>query len=493
MGFHMKLVNFDEKFRQSLRPPVILNEHDITTKEGKEALNNILRIRYEGDTLDSIPRCDCGKVTGRANSNVTCDVCNKKPVSSADQPLEPSVWMAPLEGCVGFINPTAWIILEKALTDNGVSMLEWMCSPTFTPPSDLRSRMRRLVALYDERKYTRGINFFIENFDIIFKMLLDHDLLYNNKPAMTAMLVRFVQKFRGALFPRHLPMASRMIFITEDTVTGRYADIGMTPALDAARTISEFSRSKIPFSLKVREARMVKCITLLAEFYLNTVSSTLGRKEGMLRKHDFGSRLHLSARAVITSISDNHIYDECYLPWSLSAMLFQTFLTSKLLHRGYTPNEAKAFVYENCLRYHPLMEELFNELINEGFGDPPTWAEEDFGRRLVGGIPILLNRNPSLQRGSIQTLRVTKIKNDVRDNSISLSVLILAGFNADFDGDALNLIVIPDRRLYQHFKALEPHRNILDLRRPLAIGGNLKQASPVVATISNWQSRERHQ
>lgn len=434
MGFHLKLVDFDTMFRQSVRPPVILNDHDITTKEGKEALNAILRVRYEGDTMNSVPRCACGKVTGRANLPIVCDVCNTKPVASTDQPLEPSVWMAPLEGCVGFVNPTAWIILEKALTDNGTSMIEWMCSPTFTPAGEPRARMKRLMVLYEEKSFQRGINYFIENFDVIFKALLEYGLVYNNKPAMTQMLSQFVAKFRHALFPHYLPMPSRLVFITEDTVTGRYADIGMTPALDAARTISEYSRAKIPFSLKVREARMVKCITLLSEFYQTTVTTTLGRKEGMERKHVFGSRLHLSARAVITSISNNHIYDEIYLPWSLSALLFQTFLTSKLLHRGYTPNEAKAFIYENCLRHHPLMEELFNELIAEGFGDPPTWAEEDFGRKMIGGIPVALNRNPSLQRGSIQTLRVTKVKNDVRDNSISVSVLILTGFNADSIG-----------------------------------------------------------
>jgi len=165
-------------------------------------------------------------------------------------------------------------------------------------------------------------------------------------------------------------------------------------------------------------------------------------------------------------------------------MLFRVFLESKLMRLGYTHNECVRFIYENTLKYHPLLDQLFQELIAEGFGVAP-----DTGAR--GGIPIILQRNPSLQRGSAQCLRITQIKTDPRDNSIGMSVLVLAGANADFDGDALNLIVIPDERMYQSFRRLEPHLTSLDLRRPWAISGNLKMPAPVTISMVNWASSDR--
>ena len=93
-------------------------------------------------------------------------------------------------------------------------------------------------------------------------------------------------------------------------------------------------------------------------------------------------------------------------------------LISKLLKRGFTPNEALRHIHKHTLKYDLLIDEIFQELISEA----------------GGSIPILLQRNPSLTRGSIQQLKVTKIKTDPNVNTISLSVLILAAFNADFDG-----------------------------------------------------------
>ena len=48
------------------------------------------------------------------------------------------------------------------------------------------------------------------------------------------------------------------------------------------------------------------------------------------------------------------------------------------------------------------------------------------------GLPCCFNRNPTLLRGSIQQLYITKIKSDdINDNTISLSVMILASYNAE--------------------------------------------------------------
>ena len=55
------------------------------------------------------------------------------------------------------------------------------------------------------------------------------------------------------------------------------------------------------------------------------------------------------------------------------------------------------------------------------------------------GMPCLFHRNPSLLSGSSEYLRITKIKRDTGDNTISLSTLVVKAPNGDFDGDALKV------------------------------------------------------
>lgn len=41
---------------------------------------------------------------------------------------------------------------------------------------------------------------------------------------------------------------------------------------------------------------------------------------------------------------------------------------------------------------------------------------------------------PSLERGSVQLTRITKVKTDPAIPTVSISILIVKGLNADFDG-----------------------------------------------------------
>ncbi|MNI36948.1 RNA polymerase Rpb1, domain 2 [compost metagenome] len=141
------------------------------------------------------------------------------------------------------------------------------------------------------------------------------------------------------------------------------------------------------------------------------------------------------------------------------------------MKRGFTPNEANKFLYENTLRYHPLLDELFQELINES------------PRK---GIPVIFQRNPTLTRLSAQRLYIRRIKKDPRINTISPSVNILSGMNADFDGDALNGIVILDQKTLEKLDPLAPRNGVLDLRAPRAISGHVSLSSTIIATIANF-------
>lgn len=52
--------------------------------------------------------------------------------------------------------------------------------------------------------------------------------------------------------------------------------------------------------------------------------------------------------------------------------------------------------------------------------------------------------------------------------------------------DALNGMLILDRRMYERMKALEPHTGVLDLDTPRTLSSNIQIPAPTVSTISNW-------
>lgn len=478
MGVHLALINHDELFASLTAPPVIVNDVDVSMQEKREWLNQRLYTKYEGDSLEVLPSCECGRLKGDQFEGIRCvtedgvEGCNTVCAPVTERALESLLWIRPPKGVAALINPIVWIIMSQKLTFDGHNLLEWLTNPTYKTDSDpLPKKVAKLKTL----SYDRGINYFYNNFDLIMEGLFQNGLIQGTARDRKDFM-RWIAENRGGIFSQHVPIPSKLAFITEKSATGIYADPTMRSAVVAVRTISEVENSLEPMSLRLRQARAIQAISYLAEYYKEFFGKQLGRKPGWFRKHVFGSRLHFSFRAVISSISENHDYDELHLPWSMSVMLLKTHLSSKLLARGYSPNEAIKFLYEHTFKYHPLLDELFQELIREG----PD-----------GCIYVILQRNPSLTRLSAQLMRVTKIKINPKVNTISLGTLVLAGLNADYDGDALNGVLILDLKTLRPLRRLAPHLGVLDLRTPRKISKFIQIQAPVVTTIANWMHRGR--
>ncbi len=467
-GIAVRLVNFNEEFRTATVTPVLVNNFDLSSIEQIEYLNSLIYTHYEGDSLSILPTCECQRTYGAANEGVRCEYCNTVVVSVTERPLESILWIAPPRGVKTLINPQAWYILNKQTTHNGVRLLEWLCSPTMQLPPNPPKAARKLQALAIER----GINFFYDHFDEIMALFFEHGLVTGTREQRDSLML-FIRDNREAIFAEALPIPSKLGFITEKTVNRTYADPTMIPAIDAVRTISAAENSPVPLTDKKRQALAVKAIDLLTTYHQTFIGDALGKKHGWFRKHVYGSRQHFTARAVINSLSDNHHYEEVHLPWSVAVMLYQIHLTSMLMKLGpeWNPRTCLTFLREHTLKYHPLLDDLFKQLINNS---------------PYPGLPILLNRNPTLMRGSIQKFYVTKVKPETNVHSISMSVLTLVAPNADFDGDALNVLALLDHRMHAWGERLAPHQGVLALDEHRKISRNIKIPAQVVATINNY-------
>lgn len=60
--------------------------------------------------------------------------------------------------------------------------------------------------------------------------------------------------------------------------------------------------------------------------------------------------------------------------------------------------------------------------------------------------------------------------------------------NADFDGDAMNGVLILDFEMLEN--ALSPHTGVMDLQKDRAISNNIALSPPIVATIDCFLRNE---
>lgn len=447
--------------------PVFVNDIDTSTLEGREYLESLIYTKYDGGGLSILPSCELGCTTGVPKQGQTCPTCGTLVVPPTERPIESNLWIRAPEGVHALVNPQMWIILSNAFTVNSCNLLEWLVNPAGANATANNAKLE----IFKGYRFPHGINSLYENFDDIINALLDRSI-FNGSAKRRIELRMFIDQNRDRIFTKYLPIPNKLMFITEKAVTTTYADKRMASALDAVHTIEAlYSGAEAPSKRKC-ELAAARAVIYLAEYYTLQYKDIIGGKFGWARKHLFGTRQAYSFRAVISSRSDEHDYDELHIPWGLSVALFRVHLTNKLLRRGYTAKSIAKHLYEHTTQYCPLLDELFQEIIR----DHPR------GR----GFPTFLLRNPTLDRLSGQRFYITKVKPDVSDKTVSLSLLVISHMNADFDGDALGGMLILDEKTLVAADRLAAHTGVLDLQQSRTISGKLALPGPTVATYANW-------
>lgn len=424
-GVYLRVVNYDTIYDHQARQVVLMNDFDISLEADRKRLNSLIYTSLDGDSLSSAARCGCGAITGMENHGVVCNNCYEAVAPVTEKPLESILWLKAPEGIRGFINLTVWRILHKNLTHSGFSILDYLCDPRYKSPRQLPHDKQRKL---DRLEIPRGYNHFVDNYQSILTALQKANLI--GPPASARRrrkIIRFLELNYGKTFSEHLPFPTKLGFIKESANNRVSIDPKMVTAVDAAYSLigidnRENSPTQHPMSLANKESRMTRALNNFNEYYQKFEAEIVFKKPGIKRKLIYGTRQPWGFRSVITSRQKPHRQDGLEMPWSLSVLLFKTYIQNKLLKKGLTPNEINAMIYENTLRYHPEIHRIFNELLEES----PT-----------GTIPTLFGRNPTLTRGSVGFNQIDSFKTDPTDNTTSMSPQNLIDKNADFDGRAL--------------------------------------------------------
>jgi hypothetical protein len=473
MAVTLSLINYDDIYATSKTEKILINYIDVFNKETKEKLDDLIVKNYTEDNLSLIPTCRCGELKGVYYIGQTCHKCNTTVVSAEDNMISFLLWAKAPQGVQKFINLIILQVLlnRYKLNKPKVSLVEYIINSSykFDKKQNLKNynQIEKLDYLLREHNIKRGYNSFIENFFPIVEILEEH--FTDEKNTTNYNFIDFLKANANKLFSTYLPFPNKMLFTMESNELGKFIDKRLVNAINVIRRLTGIDLHTK--SVVSKQNKIAKSLIELAAFYEEYIKNIVFSKNGLVRQHIVSTRSHFTMRCVISSIPGPHALDELHLPWSASCTLFREFILNRLYARGYTYKAASNFIMQHIHNYHPLLDEIFKEIIASS----------------VDGIKCFFNRNPSLHRGSIQLMRITRIKTDPRDTTISVSVLSLPPMNGDADGDELNLTLLLTKKEMDYAKNFLIYHNTLSLSGPNEIAGNsIKYPKTVVSTLANW-------
>ena len=181
---------------------------------------------------------------------------------------------------------------------------------------------------------------------------------------------------------------------------------------------------------------------------LNSIPAMMSGKTGLIRNNAIGKRVNYVGRSVISGDSQIDL-DEYGLPIEVCMILFK-----KVIINRYNINEAKAWIKNGpkkwpgagrILKARTGYTVVIPVNVDKRFPDKIKVIIDnlEYGdrifRHLMDGDHIIANRQPSLHKLSLMTHRVKVFKNN---HTFRLNVCSTPPYNADFDGDEMNIHVL---------------------------------------------------
>lgn len=464
-GIYPIVQDFDAMFNRLEVKPILANELDLNTEAGRERFNRLVYTKYDGDVFTNVPACPCRHTMGGSKINRLCVECGFPVLPVTEQTIEPIVWVKVPDCLPGFMNLNIYRLLRARFIKSGFSPIDYLLDPDYTPPK-LDSVEEKIVrAVLGDGK--RGLSYFHAHFDSLMEGLCKSRHYIRAIKAESTL--KFLSIHRHLVFCQYIPFPSKIGFIVENVDDRTYVDPKMAPALAALLSLAGAANSGRGL-LKHVESRIARASLKLVEYYGSYEHSKIFDKKGIFRKLVYGVSPHFTFRTVITSNFKPHKHDSLEIPWGVAVLTFKLHLANKLLKEDYTPNEIATLIYDNVMRPHYKLEELFDELL----------AETPDQR----GFPCTFTRFPSLKHGSTQTYYIDVIKRDPTQLSTSIPLLTIVASNADFDGDYMSGQLLLDNKTARAYSRHAPHTGIMDLKRPFRVSNHASIPAPALSTIN---------
>lgn len=381
--------------------------------------------------------CVCGETRGAPHEGLICDNCGN-PVKSLPANMSTLGWI-PVNA--NFINPTLMPMLQKYI---GKPKLKRYLEPNYQV--DIDGHVIDNTALYAEDTKEifpdlvgKGITVFLNNLDRVLSTLR------TLKKGEDESVYLFLEKHRDEIITSNVPIfSSRLrpaIMVAGNLIFDKVNTL-FTQIAKCASVMRSFP--PVPEgTVDPSKEKLIYKIQMLNQQVYDHVIGTISGKTGYIRNSLLGNRLNFSSRCVVIPLPPKTEMDEVHLPYLCALELLKLHIIRYLV-KAFRLSYDEANMKWN--RATTVFDRQIYRVINNIISDMPY------------GMRILINRNPTINIGSILSVRVTHIKNDIEDTTMSISNNILTSLGADYDGDVVNIFLLINRFQIEYFEPMNPKK-----------------------------------
>lgn len=391
-------------------------------KKDVKLQNGIFSSRY-GSTLADVDsfngkyRCKCGFYKGSILHGEICPNCHTM-VKFYDDDVSIFGWLILKEPYKVIIHPNIYRTLESFI---GAARLNRIIDPVIEVDSDGKI----IQSPIDKNEPFKGIGLFAfkeryqEILDFYYAKYPNKTLYYNDLVKnINITFTKSIAVFSALLRPSKLEAGSLRY-----EITNQYYQL-------LARLVYECNKDKRAMDRKEKEkTQQLYDIQYNYNCIYEELKEVLSRKKGDFRAA-IGGRYSFSGRSVIRQDPTLHA-DEIKLSFHMLLEMLQQVIINILVksHNMTYPQAYKKWYKCVVKGYDKTVYDLVDGLIKDS-----------------NGLPILINRNPTISYGGILRCRCIGIN---MNYTMSISLIILKPLAADFDGDSLNIMYLYNKQFIE--------------------------------------------
>jgi len=366
------LLDLDKMFEQNPDARIVNNEALVSKKLSVEFTNAIYS-QSDGE-LGFVPTCQCGEIKGVAKEGLYCSKCHTFCTSQFIDSLSHTSWLGLPQHMPPVLHPVWYMVLRNwaSVGRRNVTIIDIILNPEEDVPEDFVPYLKG-----------RGFKYFYEHVDEMMDMLL-HKYPRTAKNKAAQHIETFMKHWKSVMFTRHLPVLHNSLHpLKSSGGTLKYADSTSQEILSAIIDLSAetFAEHASHVNERQQSKTLFDIFSRVMTYYRSLIKEKLGGKTAMLRKHDFGSRIHYSFRAVVTPHDCILPMDEVILAWGIMCNGLKLPILNFLMNRHFKSVSESITIFRNALlKYDPLVDQCIQEYIQECPG---------------GRMPVAVGRNPA--------------------------------------------------------------------------------------------------
>lgn len=352
--------------------------------------------------------CKCGQTFGDYQLGSTCDHCHTEVVYNTLD-LTKEGWID--IGCK-FINPLLYPYVASIIGPSKINKIF-----DYKPEVDHNGNVVDIELEYPY--YNIGIERFINNFEEIFNT-------YKVKNRKDDYKYNIVMNNLDKLFPTKFPVKHKRLrpaMIIGDNelnfdIINNYIN-NIISNSNVYKELSEHERTPL------NTDRLMRHIQENINKVQITTIGNLSSKNGQIRSALIGNRIDYCSRMVLTPLSEEYDINDLVIPYHTALELLKPAIIYELSRlEGYNLIKCNTLIKKAQRKFSQRIYNIMKHIIKDE------------------NINVLINRNPSINFGSMILLRIKEITTDMFDFTASIHNLLLKPLGADFDGDVLNFVLI---------------------------------------------------